>query len=62
MYGGGLRSLEHLSPAAFSATICRTVPQMVDSRNERGEHRSSFLNVLVPLLGAGSFDEVASAR
>eukprot|EP00973_Karenia_brevis_P000753 106154-Karenia_brevis.AAC.1 len=52
MYGGGIRSLEHLAPAAFAATACRALSQMLDRRNARGELCTGFLPALTPLLGS----------
>eukprot|EP00973_Karenia_brevis_P058881 8198029-Karenia_brevis.AAC.1 len=62
MYGGGLRSLVHLSPAAFSATVCRALPRMIDSSSIHGERNMGFLPPLTPVLGAGSFDATSEAR
>eukprot|EP00973_Karenia_brevis_P082349 11415674-Karenia_brevis.AAC.1 len=58
LHGGGIRSLDHLAPAAFVATVCRTIPRMIDSCTMQGERRTGFLPTLLPLLGAGSFDDV----
>ena len=61
LYGGGLRSLEALSPAAFVAAICRAVPRMVDSYTTEGEQRGGFMPPLTSMLGAGSFDDHPAA-
>jgi len=57
MYGGGIRSLVDVAPAAFCATVCRDAPRMIDSVTRLGEMRRGFLPALTPLLGAGSFDD-----
>eukprot|EP00973_Karenia_brevis_P008798 1189605-Karenia_brevis.AAC.1 len=62
MFGAGLRSLEQLSPAAFSATVCRTIPRMIEARSLLGESETGFMPALVSLLGAGSFDDATDAR
>ena len=36
MYGGAIRSRVELKPAAFVATLCRTLPMMLDARDENG--------------------------
>ena len=62
LHGGGIRSQEHLRPAAFSAMICRTMPRMIDSMATTGESRKGFMPPLVSILGAGSFDDDMGAR
>eukprot|EP00973_Karenia_brevis_P030447 4197624-Karenia_brevis.AAC.1 len=62
MYGGGIRSLESLSPAAFVAAVSRTIPQMIDSCSTNAERRAGFLPPLVGVLGAGSFDGAPGAQ
>ena len=61
LYGGGIRSLVELSPAAFCATVCRAMPRMTDSFSRLGERRTGFMPCLTGLLGAGSFDDDDSA-
>eukprot|EP00973_Karenia_brevis_P074763 10389776-Karenia_brevis.AAC.1 len=62
MHGGGIRSLEALSPAAFASTICRAVPQMVDSFSVHGDQREGYMRPLLPILGTGSFDDAPESR
>eukprot|EP00973_Karenia_brevis_P041088 5685770-Karenia_brevis.AAC.1 len=38
------------------------MPQMVDSFSVHGERRAGFLPPLLPLLGAGSFDDAPESR
>ena len=37
--------------------MSRTIPRMVDSHTAIGERREGFMPTLMPLLGAGSFDD-----
>eukprot|EP00973_Karenia_brevis_P003584 497682-Karenia_brevis.AAC.1 len=62
MYGGGIRSLDLPLPAAFVATVCRTLPCMIDSYTTLGERRTGFMPHLVSVFGAGSFDNAPEAR
>ena len=50
MYGGGLRSVEDVAPAAFMATICRAVPLMAD-RIEDNRRLAGFVPALTQALG-----------
>ena len=56
MFGGGLRSVVDVSPAAFLGTLCNTLPSMIDRINEEGVQMRGFLPALSPLLGMRSFD------
>ena len=55
MYGGGVRSLVELAPAAFVSTVCKALPTFLD-RVVDGTEVPGFLPQLAPLLGQGSFD------
>lgn len=55
-YGGGLRRLVDVAPAAFVGTLCRTVPTFTDSVDAQGGLRQGFLPALASVLGARSFD------
>ena len=57
MYGGGIRSLEDVAPAAFIGALCRAVPEFLDRRREDFSVQPGFLPMLAPVLGHGSFDE-----
>ena len=57
MYGGGIRSLGDVSPAAFIGALCRAVPEFLDRRREDFSVQPGFLPMLAPVLGHGSFDE-----
>lgn len=56
MFGGGIRSLADVAPAAFVATACRALPSMLDRTTEAGTVMPGFLPQLSSLLGADSFD------
>ena len=58
-YGGGMRAVADLCPAAFVGTLCRALPGMIASTSAAGDVRTGFLECLSPLVGAGSFDESA---
>ena len=56
MVAGSARTAT-LPPAAFLGTLCQTLPRMLDSWSRQGELRRGFMPALVPILGAGSFDD-----
>ena len=57
LFGCGLRSAADSSAAAFTGTICRVAPLLLD-RETRGETRRGFLHTqLADVFGAGSFDD-----
>lgn len=56
LYGGGVRALSDVAPAAFAATACRALPLMLTRRTESGLEVPGFLPQLAAVLGAGSFD------
>ena len=43
MYGGGIRSLEDVSPAAFIGALCRAVPEFLDRGREDFSVQPGFL-------------------
>ena len=57
MYGGGIKSLEDVAPAAFIGALCRAVPEFLDRRREDFSVQPGFLLMLAPVLGHGSFDD-----
>ena len=54
MYGGGVRSLADVAPAAFVGALCRAVPTLLDRRDEefnvkeKMTRRSDFITVDLP--------------
>ena len=57
MYGGRIRSLEDVAPAAFIGTLCCAVPEFLDRRRLDFSVQPGFLPMLAPVLGHGSFDD-----
>ena len=56
-FGGGLRSLVDVAPAAFLGTVCKVLPHFVDRRLPNGEHQIGFLPRLAGIFDPHSFDE-----
>ena len=55
MRGLGLRSREHLAPAAFCACFVESAERFIDVRSH-GTILPGFFPMLLPLFGAGAFD------
>jgi hypothetical protein len=55
-YGGAMRELVDVSPAAWIGGLLLTLPKMIDSVDVKGVTTVGFMNSLAPLLGPGSFD------
>ena len=62
MYGGALRSLEDVAPAAFLGALCNAAPALIDWRNDDFNVQAGFLPALGPVLGPGAFDDGGQAR
>jgi len=56
-FGGGLRSLVDVSPAAFLGGICNALPHFLDRQQLDGTQVAGFLPGLAHVMGAGAFDE-----
>ena len=55
--GGGLRSHESNTQAAFACTIAKVAPRLVRSKDENGTVRTGFLEQLAgEVFGTGHFD------
>ena len=51
MYGGGLRAIRDLAPAAFARAICQTIPRMADALGVVGAILPGFMPCLTRALG-----------
>ena len=56
MYGGGLRSMADVAPAAFLGTLCATLPLFADRQATDGTVSPGFLPGVGLALGTTSFD------
>ena len=54
-FGGGLRSMEDVAPAAFLGTLCKSLPKFLNTR-VNGYEVPGFLHMLAPVLGERSFE------
>ena len=61
MYGGSIRSAADVAPAAFLGTVAKVMPRMLDRRDEDFNVQPGFLQMLSGILGAASFDVLASS-
>jgi len=61
MYGGGMRSTQDVSSAAFVGTLCRSVPFLIDRADEQWNIRPGFLPQLHTVLGHGAFDDAQAS-
>ena len=62
MYGGAVRSLEDMAPAAFLGALCRAVPAFLDHRDEEFNVAAGFLPMLEAALTPGAFDAGTRTR
>ena len=60
-YGGGIRSLADVAPAAFVRTLCRVAPFVADRRDGDWNSIPGFLNCLAGVLPAELFQPDALA-
>jgi len=61
MYGGGMRSLVDVTPAAFIGGMCRSLPFLLDKRDEDWNVQPGFLPQLAEVLGRDAFGDPASS-
>ena len=62
MYGGAIRSLEDVAPAAFLGALCRAAPALIDRRDGGFNLQTGFVPALAAVLGHGAFDADSVAR
>ena len=50
MYGGGIRSLVDVAPAAFVGSLCKVVPRLADAHSEDWNIQPGFFNALAAIM------------
>ena len=60
MFGGGIRSMVDVAPAAFLGGLCRSVPSFIQRAGEAGGGTAGFMPNLTEMLGRGAFDAEAT--
>ena len=61
MYGGGIRSVVDIAPAAFVGALCSSAPLLIDRTDENWNVKVGFLSQLSAVFGPGAFDDTDSS-